>query len=256
MRIVITGGGGFLGQRVAAALLARGGLAQAPGSPAALTEIVLVDQAMPEHGVSDARIRKVVCDITDHAFIGRLFAPPVDAVFHFAAVVSAGAEADFDLGYRVNLDATRLILEACRPCTIPRFRGRCRYRRCHKAAYARGGGLRCFPDTRRRKGGLTCTFFGDDGLRACLTMMLLLHCTLASAAVNCDQLGNLALATEQYRNEGVPLQVLLAETDKLSTDGNMTKDDLQKIRKTVQESYDRTRTPLEIRKECKDIPAK
>lgn len=87
-------------------------------------------------------------------------------------------------------------------------------------------------------------------------MMLLLHCTLASAAVNCDQLGNLALATEQYRNEGVPLQVLLAETDKLSTDGNMTKDDLQKIRKTVQESYDRTRTPLEIRKECKDIPAK
>ncbi len=35
-------------------------------------------------------------------------------VFHFAAVVSAGAEADFDLGYRVNLDGTRNVLEACR----------------------------------------------------------------------------------------------------------------------------------------------
>jgi nucleoside-diphosphate-sugar epimerase len=42
-------------------------------------------------------------------------------VFHFAAVVSAGAEADFDLGYRVNLDGTRHVLEACRALgTTPR----------------------------------------------------------------------------------------------------------------------------------------
>jgi D-erythronate 2-dehydrogenase len=37
-----------------------------------------------------------------------------DAAFHLAAVVSAGAEADFDLGYRVNLDGTCCLLEACR----------------------------------------------------------------------------------------------------------------------------------------------
>ncbi len=76
------------------------------------------------------------------------------------------------------------------------------------------------------------------------------------AVVTCDQLGNVALATEQYRNEGEPLQVLLAEVDKLGGDGKITKDDMALMRKTVQESYDRTRTPLEIRKECKDVPAK
>ena len=76
------------------------------------------------------------------------------------------------------------------------------------------------------------------------------------AVVTCDQLGNVALATEQYRNEGEPLQVLLAEADKLGGDGKITKDDMALMRKTVQESYDRTRTPLEIRKECKDVPAK
>lgn len=114
MRIVITGGGGFLGQRVAAALLARGGLGADSDAPKSLQELVLVDQTLPAAGVSDARVRKVVCDIGDRAGLQRVFAPPVDAVFHLAAVVSAGAEADFDLGYRVNLDATRLLLEACR----------------------------------------------------------------------------------------------------------------------------------------------
>lgn len=86
--------------------------------------------------------------------------------------------------------------------------------------------------------------------------MLLLYCAPGTAAVTCDQLGNVALATEQYRNEGVPLQVLMAEADKLGVDGQMTKDDVTRVRKTVQESYDRTRTPLEIRRECKDVPAK
>lgn len=74
--------------------------------------------------------------------------------------------------------------------------------------------------------------------------------------MNCDQLGNIALATEQYRNQGEPLQVLLAEADKLADGGKLTNEDMALVRKTVQESYDRTRTPLEIRKECKDLPAK
>ena len=74
--------------------------------------------------------------------------------------------------------------------------------------------------------------------------------------MTCDQLGNIALATEQYRNQGEPLQVLLAEAEKLESGGNMTKEDMVRIRKTVQEAYDRTFTSLEIRKDCKDVRAK
>jgi hypothetical protein len=68
-------------------------------------------------------------------------------------------------------------------------------------------------------------------------------------------MGNIALATEQYRNQGEPLQVLLAEANKLES-GGMSKEDLVIVKKTIQETYDRTRTPLEIRKDCKEVPAK
>ncbi|MDB5808764.1 MAG: NAD-dependent epimerase [Betaproteobacteria bacterium] len=114
MRIVITGGGGFLGQRVARALLARGGLGAKPGGATQMSELVLVDQVMPQGGVSGENVRYATGNIADRSFIKRIFAPQTDAVFHLAAVVSAGAEADFDLGYQVNLDAARLVFEACR----------------------------------------------------------------------------------------------------------------------------------------------
>jgi hypothetical protein len=99
--------------------------------------------------------------------------------------------------------------------------------------------------------------FGTPALvRSASTLCLLLLCAPSVAALTCDQVGNVALATEQYRNQGEPLQVLLAEVDKLAGDGKMSKDDLALMKRTVQESYDRTRTPLEIRKECKDVPGK
>ena len=53
-------------------------------------------------------------DLTDQGRIDKLFAAGLDGIFHLAAVVSAGAEADFDLGFEVNLDGTRQILEAAR----------------------------------------------------------------------------------------------------------------------------------------------
>ncbi|HEY2561420.1 MAG TPA: NAD-dependent epimerase/dehydratase family protein [Caldimonas sp.] len=53
-------------------------------------------------------------DITDPAHVAKLFATPFDRVFHLAAVVSGAAEADYDAGRRVNLDATQTLLEACR----------------------------------------------------------------------------------------------------------------------------------------------
>ena len=92
-------------------------------------------------------------------------------------------------------------------------------------------------------------------MRPTLYIILLLTCAPCAAALTCDQVGNIALATEQYRNQGEPLQVLLAEANKLES-GGMSKEDLVMVRKTIQETYDRTRTPLEIRKDCKDVPAK
>ena len=92
-------------------------------------------------------------------------------------------------------------------------------------------------------------------MRPTLYIILLLYCSPCAAVLTCDQMGNIALATEQYRNQGEPLQVLLAEANKLES-GGMSKEDLVIVKKTIQETYDRTRTPLEIRKDCKDVPAK
>src|SRR3954451_11843406 len=109
MRIVITGGCGFLGRRVAMRLLDRG---TASGT---VVELVLFDNAPPALPLpDDRRLQVVTGDIADRETVARLIAPGTDAVFHLAAIVSGQAEADTDLGYRVNLDGTRAVLDACR----------------------------------------------------------------------------------------------------------------------------------------------
>jgi len=105
VRIVITGGCGFLGRRVALRLLERGDV----------DELVLFDNApsalpLPE----DKRLRLVTGDIADRDAVRAVISPGTASVFHLAAVVSGQAEADTDLGYRVNLDGTRAVLDACR----------------------------------------------------------------------------------------------------------------------------------------------
>ncbi|MBV9657338.1 MAG: SDR family oxidoreductase [Verrucomicrobia bacterium] len=115
MKIVITGGGGFLGQRVAKELLRRGQVAGVNGStPQPVNELVLVDIAQPPHALADPRVRYAIGDASDPRLIAEAFGDDTDGVFHLAAVVSSAAEADFDLGLRVNVDGTRALLEACR----------------------------------------------------------------------------------------------------------------------------------------------
>jgi nucleoside-diphosphate-sugar epimerase len=111
---LITGGGGVLGQLLARRLLERAGLAARPGEAGRRDELVLLDTAFTRRSPDDPRVRCVIGDIADAALLDRLFADGIDRLFHLAAVVSAGAEADFDLGLRVNLDGLRTVLEAAR----------------------------------------------------------------------------------------------------------------------------------------------
>ena len=117
MKIVITGGGGFIGYRLAKALLKRGTLADADGKQASISQIVLLDMAFPPN--TDPRLKCVAGDLTDKALLADVLGTDTASVFHLASVVSGGAEADFDLGYKVNMDGTRALLETCRKQARP-----------------------------------------------------------------------------------------------------------------------------------------
>jgi nucleoside-diphosphate-sugar epimerase len=113
MKVLITGGAGFLGQRLARQLLTRGQLSDSRGTQQSIEKIVLVD-VVPAHDFGDARVRVVTGDIADGALLRQIIDTGTSSIFHLAAIVSGQAEADFDLGMRINLDASRLLLDVCR----------------------------------------------------------------------------------------------------------------------------------------------
>ena len=123
MKVVITGGTGFIGRRLAQRLLQRGAIAGPDGRETAIDELVLFDVAAPQPPIlPNNRLKIVTGDIADPATVRQLIDKSTGTVFHLAAVVSGQAEADTDIGYRVNLDGTRAVLEACRALgTAPRL---------------------------------------------------------------------------------------------------------------------------------------
>ena len=108
MQLLITGGAGFIGARLARTLLQRGQL-----QGRAITRIVLADQApAPADLLADACVEARIGPLLQHC--EALRHGPVDGVFHLASAVSGECEADFDLGLRSNLDSTRALLDALR----------------------------------------------------------------------------------------------------------------------------------------------
>src|SRR5260221_2069544 len=117
MKVFITGGGGFLGYRLALRLLERKTLAGADGKPATISQIKLFDAAFPTN--PDPRLNCIKADIADQDVVESALDHDTASVFHLAAVVSAHAEAEFDVGYHVNLDGSRNLLDACRDLDAP-----------------------------------------------------------------------------------------------------------------------------------------
>ncbi|HUQ24371.1 MAG TPA: NAD-dependent epimerase/dehydratase family protein [Burkholderiales bacterium] len=95
MRILVTGAAGYIGSALVRALLPQG-------------EVIAVDQTTPSAGTP------VVGNLAYPQFARSLITPEIGVVFHLASLVSGGAEQNFELGTKVNLDATRDLLEACR----------------------------------------------------------------------------------------------------------------------------------------------
>ncbi|MDE2199234.1 MAG: NAD-dependent epimerase/dehydratase family protein [Rhodospirillales bacterium] len=112
MRISILGAGGFLGRKIAAALAEQGTL-----GGRAVTALTLFDVAAPAAPAAPFAVTCLAGDVAD--LPAAAIPPGTDVVFHLAAVVSAAAEAEYDLGMRVNLAGTEAVIGACRRLAAP-----------------------------------------------------------------------------------------------------------------------------------------
>jgi nucleoside-diphosphate-sugar epimerase len=118
VNVVITGGAGFLGSRLARELLAAGTLDVAGGGARPLSRVTLIDQApvLPDLAADErvTTVRGELGELLDPLAAGPGTLAGADVIFHLAAAVSGECETDFDLGIRANLRATEALLATCR----------------------------------------------------------------------------------------------------------------------------------------------
>lgn len=110
MHVMIIGAAGMIGRKLAAAIANRG-LPDAP-APSALTLVDVVTPEAPEGlGYAPALVSM---DVSQKGAAEMLIKVRPDIIVHLAAIVSGEAEADFEKGYRINLDGTRALFDAIR----------------------------------------------------------------------------------------------------------------------------------------------
>jgi D-erythronate 2-dehydrogenase len=110
MKVLVTGAAGMLGRKFCRELAVRGQIAGKRIDSLTMVDIV---ESPPIPGVPFTT-RSVACDLADRDSADRILVERPDIILHSAAVVSGEAEADFDKGYRINLDGTRYLFEAIR----------------------------------------------------------------------------------------------------------------------------------------------
>jgi len=109
MKVLIFGGSGFLGKRLAGELLEKGEL-----DLGKINTLVLFDKVLSQDFPDDPRMECVKADFNDETAIRDVLQSPPDIIFHLAAIVSGEAEKNLELGMEVNLHATLQLLEICR----------------------------------------------------------------------------------------------------------------------------------------------
>ncbi|MDM7947175.1 MAG: SDR family oxidoreductase [Oceanibaculum nanhaiense] len=109
MRILIIGAAGMIGRKLTQRLAADGTLGGTP-----IGHLHLVDVTTPEKPDAPFTVEVEPADLSQPTAAARLTASRPDVIFHLAAIVSGEAEADFEKGYRINLDGTRYLLESIR----------------------------------------------------------------------------------------------------------------------------------------------
>ena len=109
MHILIIGAAGMVGRKLVSALIAEGRLGGTD-----ITALTLSDIVAPEKPHTAIPVEAIATDLSAPGAAETLIAARPDLIVHLAAIVSGEAEADFDKGYRINLDGTRLLLEAIR----------------------------------------------------------------------------------------------------------------------------------------------
>lgn len=109
MKILIIGGAGMIGAKLASRLVADSAIGDQ-----AISSLSLADIVAPTAPAAGFDISTEAVDLSEPGVAERLVTARPDVIFHLAAIVSGEAEVDFDKGYRINLDGTRLLLEAIR----------------------------------------------------------------------------------------------------------------------------------------------